>query len=615
MAAPSVPHRDTRRQTPGTVPRRDPTTWAGRIAACVAVATVAGIDPWSPSPAGPLRPTLVVAVVLVGAALVVRSPLRGGVSRVWLVLLVWLAVGALWSADPLHAWIGTPERRLGWLAWLLFALAFAVGGAVRAAPDRRLLARAVGAAAGAAGAWACAEALGLAPVPAGFTTRSGGPFAQPAYLGAALALTVPVAVALATDRHEGRARSLWAVAAGLGVVGLAASGSRAAWVGVVVALGVAALARHRPRTATAAPASAVVAHAHDDATPRRRRVHRGLGLVATLIVVALVAGAGVLDRAGSVGAGADARIAEWRTAARAVAAAPVIGHGPEGYRLVFGEVVDAGYVQRHGRAVITDRAHSAPLDMAVVGGVPGAALLVVLWVLIGRRAVAALRRGDPVVAGLAAGWLAHTTAGLALFALLEIDPLAWLCAGAVVAWHDPPAPVEPSDRASPIAVATVIAAIAVLIAGTADVAVERRIGQATEPTLPVAARQAHAEAAARLRPDSVRAAHAAAQVSAAAGAITDLDAALAHLERGLAISPLDPALATTYALRAAERAERSRLPGDVAAAEVIVDARLDRDPHHPLLWRARAVIAELAGDDRAGEVARRTAEQLDGGRR
>lgn len=45
----------------------------------------------------------------------------------WLAFLGLVAVAAATGVDPLYAWIGTPERRFGALAWLLCGVSFVVG--------------------------------------------------------------------------------------------------------------------------------------------------------------------------------------------------------------------------------------------------------------------------------------------------------------------------------------------------------------------------------------------------------------------------------------------------------------------------------------------------------
>ena len=74
-----------------------------------------------------------------------------------------------------------------------------------------------------------------------------------------------------------------------------------------------------------------------------------------------------------------------------------------------------------------------PLDVAAVLGLLGLALYLALLLVVGRRVVRIAARGDLLAAGLAAGLIAYVTQGLFLFPLAELEPVAWLVAGLVVA--------------------------------------------------------------------------------------------------------------------------------------------------------------------------------------
>ena len=159
-------------------------------------------------------------------------------TALWVALLGVLLPRPIAAVDPLSAWIGTPDRRLGFLTWLTFPALFLAGhactttAATRVVPPRgrarRHRARRV--------------ERGRAPrSPAARAAvrrrRAGGPFGQPAYLGAACLLIGPLALAVACDRTEQRG---WRRAGALGAAGallaLLGSQTRAAWVGAVVAL-------------------------------------------------------------------------------------------------------------------------------------------------------------------------------------------------------------------------------------------------------------------------------------------------------------------------------------------------------------------------------------------
>src|SRR5690606_33495626 len=142
-------------------------------------------------------------------------------------------------------------------------------------------------------------------------------------------------------------------------VALVGSGARAAGVGCAVAPVVVAAARRAELRAALA---------------RRRRPAGPAAAAAAAVAAALVAGGPVGERLASAVAPAEAggrgRLDEWRVAGRVVADPPVLGGGPEGYRVAFATGVDAAYERAHGRGPQPDRAHSTPLDVALAGGLP-----------------------------------------------------------------------------------------------------------------------------------------------------------------------------------------------------------------------------------------------------
>jgi O-antigen ligase len=325
-----------------------------------------------------------------------------GVSTPVIAFLGVAGVAAVRGLDPLYAWIGTPDRHFGWLTWLLCAGALVVGRGLdqRAA---RWLGTVCAVAIGAAGAWAALELLGCHPialVDAG--TRPVGPLGSSAFLGAAAALLGPVVAA-----HAAATRSRpYAVATALAGVALIASGARAAWVGVLVAGIVFVVVRRPGRRALGALAICVVA--------------------AVGMAVAFGVGGRVGALASQRDGGMRGRLDEWRVAARVVRAHPVLGVGPEGYRIAFAKAVDTRYERAHGRDPLPDRAHSAVLDIAATTGLLGLAAYVAILVTIGRRVA---RAGN---IGIALGLLAYLVQSLFLFPLSELDPIAWLLAGLVI---------------------------------------------------------------------------------------------------------------------------------------------------------------------------------------
>jgi O-antigen ligase len=575
-----------------THPRASASAWA--LAVLVA-GSVAAFDPAGWAAFGPVKWAVVTtATLLAGALLAFQDPVptHRGSALGWAAFLAWGVAVSLVALDPLSTWIGTPDRRLGLVAWIVFALAFLAGQAAMDAGGVRLLLRAAALALVVIGGYSLMELAGAAPVDVTFeASRLGGPFGSPAYLGAACALLLPIGAGLALDGTETRA---WRIVAAAGFAGgaVAAAGSqtRAAWVGLAVA---AALT-----------------------LPRWWRWLRRtwwVGLAAVVAVAVTLAVTPLGSRAASIldpgGATSRGRLAEWRVGAAVLAAHPVSGVGFEGYRIAFPAHVDAGYERRYGRAYLPDRVHNGPLDVGVATGAPGFLLALAALVWLAGRAWRGVRDGDPWLVGVAAGVAGYLAQQQFLFPLGEIDPVFWVFAGVLVA--------STGGAAGTVTVRVprlagwfgLALAGAALVAGGLDVGADHAIERAFTASAAgdvAAARQAAAEAT-ELRPDSFRTWFTAASVAAAAG---DDDLALARIDRSLDRAPRDPRLLETRAGFLLDRARRSGAAADVAAAVAAWEERVAADPYNAQDHLQLGLADLLAGDAAGAEGAWRTAEDL-----
>lgn len=575
------------------------------VVAAVPVAAVLAVDPWGLAPFGPLKWALVSALVLVS---VVVLPGRGRPftvarrsARAWLVFLAVVAVAAASGLDPLYAWIGTPERHYGAVTWLLCGLAF-VAGQQLDEDDSRFVALIAVTTCLLAGLWAGAEQLGWEPIElAGSGDRPVATLGSSAYLGALAALLVPACLGIAIDpRWQRSARRVAALAAAAGVTALIVSGARAAWLGLAV-VGALGLVLRRQR---------IAARRRDWRAVRRRLVAICSVAAAGVVGLAAATGAGsrIADAAGERDGGAGGRLDEWRVAARVVANHPLTGTGPEGYRIAFGGAVDDAYEQAHGRRPLPDRAHSAILDVAATTGVVGLVAFACLIALAGRFVLRAVRSGPVWVAGVATGVAAYGVQALFLFPVAELDPVAWLLAGLVVARV---ARRGEQVRLRPPPLVPVLAGIAAavaLVAGVLDVAADR----VARRTLAAVAgdRPTDAGAAARLRPDNVRYRLVAARAHMAGTAPDARRQALRELDRALDVSPKDPVAGSERARILLDEARLTGDAADVAAARAALGALVRRDPRNAELQLRLGVALDLAGDARGAERAWREAERL-----
>ncbi len=589
------------------------------------LAVAVAVDPWGFRPFTTARWALVGVAVTATAALAGERttsarprPLPRLVVVAWVGLLACLAVATVVAVDPLTAVLGHPRRHLGLLGWAVAALAFAAGARLAAGDVRRHVGRAAVVAAAVTGVTAVADLAGWDPAGTHFAGgRVGGLLGQPMYLGAVAVLLVPVAAGVAADPDESRVwRGAAVAAAGAGALALVATQTRGAWLGAALALAVA-----WPRLAR--PARVWLA-------ARPRAVVAALAVAAVLALVPLGARAAAgLDPDAAGGRG---RLDDWVVAARVVAAHPLTGVGPEGYRIVAPAHVDDGYARRHGRDEVLDRAHNGPLDVAVSAGLPAAALYVVVLggvVVAGARVVR--RSPDPVLAGAAVGvvaWVGQLVVG---FPIAEVDPLAWLLAGAVVAGAAAgrerrpvapvPAPVWRLRRrrrrsrlpvVGRLAVTTAAVAVAVVVAavGWTGVAADRdlyaaeRAGADRAPAAAVAA----ADRAAARRPDDIDAWYVAARLASTPAGLPAVDAGLDRVEEGLSWSPRDPALRALRTDLLVERALRSGLRDDLDAAERAARDRVVDDPSGPRAHRQLGLV--LAAADRPADARAELARAL-----
>jgi O-antigen ligase len=574
-----------------------------RLLGVLPVASVLVADPAGLAPFGPAKWLAVssIAAAGVGAVLLRTSSGRADrqTSRWWLALLASLTLGAVFGGDVPTAILGHPVRHLGLLTWVLFAAAFVAAQRVHDPGQRRLVVRGFAGAAVVLGAWSSWElAVGRVIAIDVTTERATGPFGSAVVVGASACLLGPVAWGLAVDTGEQRR---WRIVGGLGgatsTVALAASGARGAWF-AAVAVAIIVATRVRPA----------------------RRVVMSAGAI-TLVAIAIVAPR--LDDLVERSAGATSRIDEWRVATRVLAEHPIVGVGPEGYRFAVADGIDRGYERTYGRAaVLPDRAHSGPLDVAVSGGLPAALSFLVLLGLVGRRCWRLLRVGAPPAhVGLAAGVIAYGLQQLVLFPLAEVDVLWWLAAGLVVATRpvDGAEPAPPTatrlhrSPASRIGGAVAIAITPVLlVAGLLDVAADRMARRAVASLADGGIDDAilDAERAVDLRPDDVRYRLVAAYVLGEVGTIEDIRRGIEHADAARAWSDDDPHVADRHASLLLQLAQVTADDGDVGDSLAAWVELVGRDPHRARWQLQLGRAAVLAGEDALARAAWTSAADL-----
>ncbi|MCB1000614.1 MAG: O-antigen ligase family protein [Acidimicrobiales bacterium] len=560
-------------------------TGAVALAALV-VGSVVAVDPGGWQPFGPARWWVISTLALLGGGLTLRCGVRRlhpPTARLWGGLLTLITVAALVGDDRRVALLGHPVRHLGLATWLAFALVFAAGQQFDDAGRRRWIARAAALAALALGAWALWELVVGRPVDvAANTDRLLGPFGSAAVTGAASALLVPGAVGLMCDPHERRAwRVASAIAAALGSVALVGSGARAALAGVAVAV-VVVVGRRRPSRRTAISIAA-------------------LGMIGIALVAPRLGD--VFDR----DHGLASRFDEWSLALDVIGNHPLLGVGPEGYRIAAIGAVDAHYEREYGRdLVLPDRAHSGPLDVALDGGLPAAVLYLTLVGWVAWAVVRRLPTMKVADVGLACGVVAYAVQQLVLFPLAELDALWWLFAGMLVVdrREAPDVPDVTGRGRARRAVGTAAATLATVAfaAGALAVAADRLARSAiAAPALDAAVRDA--DRAVDLRPDDLVLRSVAVRVHLERGTLADVDTALDHADAALRWSPLDPIALDDRAGVLLARAKITGGRDDVDAALAAWRDLVALDPVRARWQIELGRAAALAGD---ADLARRS---------
>jgi hypothetical protein len=310
--------------------------------------------------------------------------------------------------------------------------------------------------------------------------------------------------------------------------------------------------------------------------------------------------------------GTASRLDEWRVATRVIGSHPLLGVGPEGYRIAVSEGVDDAYERAHPRdEVLPDRAHSSLLDVALAGGLLAPAVYAGLLGVIGRRVVRRLPTLPGAQVALTAALLAYYFAQLLLFPVFELDPIAWLLAGAVVAGTEP-APRRDVVPSRVLTVAGVLIGATALVGGLLDVAANRLARDAVTASASGDDDTAGelAGRAARLRPDAIAYRMTAVRVLLAADSLTTTDTALGHAEQAVHWSAHDPIAVDLQATSLLQRAQQTGSAADTEAAVAAWQVLVERDPHRGRWQLQLGVAAAAAGDNDLARQAWQRAEAL-----
>ncbi|HYK98121.1 MAG TPA: O-antigen ligase family protein [Candidatus Acidoferrales bacterium] len=379
----------------------------------------------------PIAAVVLFALVTHGRGIVPRGRTHIAVLAVF----VASAISALFAADRYVAFFGDPENYAGLtLLFDMTVLYLAVAIAVRDERDVRVLLGAMLAAGAVAIAYGAVQALGADPFSwaAEARIRPFATFGNADHFGHFLSVLFGVALGLAVASRATRTRIAAGGTALLTLAMAAVVATRGTVVGIAASvIGAAAVARPSWRTLPWLAGAAAIA----------------VLLALTPLGTRTLSTLGVADR-----------LTLYAIAARATLARPLLGYGPDNFRVAFAAQRTAESVPILGGGP-QSTAHDWILDASATTGLVGLAALIALVVL-GTLELWRLSRAMPF-AGVPflLGWLAYWGHGLVAAVSLAAAWYPWVALGVAVALRARTAPA-PRQRASPRWAAAAVAVVA-----------------------------------------------------------------------------------------------------------------------------------------------------------
>lgn len=372
--------------------------------------------------------TLAYAVLCYGPRIVPRSRLHAFV----IALAGVSALSAIFAADRYLALFGDPENYAG-LTFVLDMLVLyaALAVAVRGERDVAIVLLALLGAGLVAMAYGAAQALGLDPFSWAVDPTGGRPFAtfgNPDHFGQFLSVAFGVALG--------------------GVVGATRNGIRAlAVLGVVLTAAIAAIVATR---GTVLGMGGAVSGVPFVGRVRRRALL--IGTAALLLLATLLALTPLGQRTiATASGGAPDRVFLYEIAARATLARPILGYGPDNFRVAHAEQRTVASLAFGAGPEST--AHDRLLDASVTTGVVGLLVLCAL-VVVGTVELRRLATARPTVgAALFIGWLAYWAHALVAAESMAASWYPWVALGAAAALGGIRGAEQPARRVPRLAVA------------------------------------------------------------------------------------------------------------------------------------------------------------------
>ena len=356
----------------------------------------------------------------------------------WLILafLGWVAITTITSIHWPIALFGKPRRYEGLLTFVNYAVIyFLVLQFADSAARVRALARSLFFSSIIVAGYGALQFVGRDPMHWATlpfeANRAFSTYGNPNLLGGFLIFSVAVSLGLALAESDLMWRMVYWVGLGLNGLVLIVAFTRGAWIGGALALVLVGIVAWRHRV-------------------RMRR----LDWIPAGVSAAL--GAGIIWRSLSspnevmnfgkrlrsifeFGSGSgQTRTEIWQAGIAAVKERPILGWGPDTFRLVFPRFKPVEYVRDAGGGSVADNAHNYPLQLAVGMGIPGMVMMYGIFVWAGVRSFKTVfgRSSDPrrIVRGAfwaaAAGYLVQLLFGLSVTGATF---LLWVALGIILA--------------------------------------------------------------------------------------------------------------------------------------------------------------------------------------
>lgn len=386
----------------------------------------------------------------------------------WLILafVIWVAISTATSVHWPTALLGKPSRYEGLLTFVNYAVLYFL---VLQLADRssrvRSLARSLFWSSVVVAVFGLLQYLGVQHpgwVPLGFEpNRAFSTYGNPNFLGGFLIFSVTVALGLALLERRRVWRLLYWAGFGLNGLALIATFTRGAWIGGFVSLVLLSVIAWRQR-----PAMQRI-----DWIPAGASLAVGLGI----IIRSLSSSSEVLNFARRIGSifqfssgSGQSRMEIWRSAFAAIADRPILGSGPDTFRLVFHRFKTAEYVRIKGGSSGADNAHNYLLHLASGVGFPGLLLFAAVFVWAAVRSFTTIfkRSDDPFRLMLGAFWAASAGYLIHLFFGLSLPGTSFLV------WTALAIVLVPTARSIGVKVARwgTVAGVAVIVIVAAGVA-------------------------------------------------------------------------------------------------------------------------------------------------